>query len=559
MNAIPSGNSYSQVSSLKTESAYSPGGGLEAEQSQLDEILNELLGDPMLISSTSPPPQQQQQQQQSPGSSSTSEITRALSPGGGKIVTTTRTYSTAPGVQTTETIKEYNNKFSYSQPAVSVEKNITHNVTSSHTTSTSENAKSAPRNIRTSPSPSVEEMQSKGMIETQQRVGSPFGRSPSPSMGSPTMSRLHSVPYKIDYDITDVAPDNLSWLQQQQYKLRNKKEGPNWQQRTKQERRLVEELKSAQSRFMSKRAQSSAEEQAVVESYARTEATPNFQTNGPHLLPVSTPSPEKEKPRSFSPLQQREPSPVVQRAMSPPQIQHKVHRSPERITSPERFASPPRLVSPPPRTKSPAMHMHTVMINQPQVVNRDNYKTEASYFVSGIERPPFTTHQTKYTFCVSPPVDARMKPTDIFTTNAYISAKPPPSPGPGRSSAPNSPLIPQRGSSRDVMSRNRTTSTTQREWSSHGRVLQRQRSDTTYDRDPPIIVQRTEATNGHVTPVERPVSPVTSSYQYQFQQSEIPVQDVMTKASYEQANAGRSKFKVILTLMLLVTSLSKTK
>lgn len=71
------------------------------------------------------------------------------------------------------------------------------------------------------------------------------------------------------------------------------------------------------------------------------------------------------------------------------------------------------------------------------------YKTKASFFVSGIERPAFSTHQTKYTFSVSP----------IMFEDDSLGRNHPPAPPP-RSSAPTSPLIPKRGdSSREAVQR----------------------------------------------------------------------------------------------------------
>lgn len=75
-----------------------------------------------------------------------------------------------------------------------------------------------------------------------------------------------------------------------------------------------------------------------------------------------------------------------------------------------------------------------------------NYKTKASFFVSGIERPAFSTHQTKYTFSVSPLLLDQVESLD--RNKPSVPAPPP------RSSAPTSPLIPKRGdSSRQAVQR----------------------------------------------------------------------------------------------------------
>ena len=80
-------------------------------------------------------------------------------------------------------------------------------------------------------------------------------------------------------------------------------------------------------------------------------------------------------------------------------------------------------------------------------------RTENRYFVSGVERPPFTTHQTKYTFSVSP--------------SSTLMSKPPPSPGVGgQPMTPSSPQIPVRGTSSHEAVQSRTS---QRDWSSQCR------------------------------------------------------------------------------------------
>ena len=157
-----------------------------------------------------------------------------------------------------------------------------------------------------------------------------------------------------------------SWLQEQQQKLQSMKDQRDMPRRNEQERKLVAELKSAQSTLTRRRAQSEAEEDAVVQQYAKTDRNV-FAQNGPTY--AITPSPT---------------SPRVER----------------------------------------------------------KERTEKNYFVSGIERPPFTTHQTKYTFSVSPPQSG--------------SAKPPV----GRYSTPSSPIVPVRGnSSHEAVVRTRTIST----------------------------------------------------------------------------------------------------
>ena len=161
-----------------------------------------------------------------------------------------------------------------------------------------------------------------------------------------------------------------SWLQEQQQKLQSMKDHRDMPRRTEQERKLVAELKSAQSTLTRRRAESEAEEDAVVQQYAKKDRNV-FAPNGPAY--AVTPSPT-----------------------SPPQIDHAE-------------------------------------------------RSEKNYFVSGIERPPFTTHQTKYTFSVSPPQSGTTRPGN----------KPPV----GRFSAPGSPVVPVRGvSSQEAVVRTRTIS-----------------------------------------------------------------------------------------------------
>lgn len=157
-----------------------------------------------------------------------------------------------------------------------------------------------------------------------------------------------------------------SWLQEQQQKLQSLKDQRDMPQRNEQERKLVAELKSAQSTLTRRRAQSEAEEDAIAREYAKTDRNV-FTQNGPTY--AITPSPT---------------SPRMER----------------------------------------------------------KERTERNFFVSGIERPPFTTHQTKYTFSVSPPQSGNTRPPV------------------GRYSAPNSPIVPVRGnSSHEAVVRTRTIST----------------------------------------------------------------------------------------------------
>ena len=220
--------------------------------------------------------------------------------------------------------------------------------------------------------------------------------------------------------------------------------------------------KGAQTRFERKRAQSEAEEAAVMEQFGYT-SDGMYMQNGPSSYGRS-PSPEK-------------PPPLI-RAGSPDRGSHQ-HR--ERARSESSFVF--RTTSPTPRRRDPR--------SPDRIRKTSDAQAEKTYFVSGLERPPFTSHQTKYVFSISPPKHSAV-------ANAYVdavSAKPPPSPAPQRASAPASPVVPQRSSSRDVL---RSRSVT-REWSPpHGRPMQRQYSDNSLDRDLPVITSTT-TTRGSTT------------------------------------------------------------
>ena len=324
--------------------------------------------------------------------------------------------------------------------------------------------------------------------EKQDRVGSPV----EIMIGSPTPSRLHTVPYKIDYGDAYMPMDYFSdsempytgnWLQQQQMKLRQKREGKGWGVRTQQEKQLVNELKSAQMRFTSKRAQSDAEEEAILAQYSNRELF--AAQNGPAF--IRSPSPEKTPPL----IKPTTPEPPPRR-----------HSSPPRRYSPPRSKSTPPHKSPPRKSRSPERKTHESFVfrtTSPRPVRREfnvtrefaspeplrrshsmdrhtssSHKTEKTYYVSGLERPAFTTHQTKYVFSVSPPKSSM----GYHEYHGSIRTKPPPSPAALRASAPTSPLIPQRGtSSKEAVIRSRTLS---RDWVSPS--LPRQNSDTSFDR-----------------------------------------------------------------------------
>lgn len=109
-----------------------------------------------------------------------------------------------------------------------------------------------------------------------------FSYTTSPEMARKFDSpKSNTLPYKTDYDNryqSDLSSssystmqngktvsDTDSWLQQQQKKLRDKKDYKD-DFRVQQEKKLVEELRSAQNRYMTKRAQSEEEASSVKNS-----------------------------------------------------------------------------------------------------------------------------------------------------------------------------------------------------------------------------------------------------------------------------------------------------
>ena len=443
------------------------------EQTQLDEILNELLGDPFMKSSsamTKPdasisPDMKQGSITTHSGNSRTVMSWQTSNAGPGNYSTTVSKETVSHPSQDTHTKTssvQSQQVMSYGQPksadkvsklppnAFSYESVQETKRVENRTESTLERVKSPTsmervkspsawdrdrvtsptfnQSVNAPPPPVRDRVASPtyrdrvGSPTFRDRVGSPTFREPGYNPKSPSGANLNHLPYKVDYEdaqrgyYSDSDP-SMSWLQQQQVKLQNKRDGsPNpggeWAYggRTKQERQLMAEMKNAQSTLARKRAASQQDEDAVLEEYAKQQPGV-FLQNGP-LHGVGTPSPEP------SPTKARSPEPLER---------------------------------------------------------HNSYKAEKKFFVSGIERPPFTTHQTKYTFSVSPPK----------LSNGSLKNKPPPSPCLGRSSAPNSPIIPARGqSSKEAVMRTRTTSvSSNKDWESHGRKLNRQRSDCSYDRD----------------------------------------------------------------------------
>ena len=159
------------------------------------------------------------------------------------------------------------------------------------------------------------------------------------------------------------SEEPLSWLEQQKIKLHTKQE-TSWRNRTAKQMQLMTELKSAQIQFTKK-----DELENDKENY-------------------------KGRDNNFD------------RCNSP--------KKTENVSAKRDFIFPKQS----PRTAS----------NQD---SQSAFKSEKNYFISGIERPPFTTHQTKYTFSVSPPKFSQ----DYSSASSYQQGKSiPPTPQRGYSS-----------------------------------------------------------------------------------------------------------------------------
>lgn len=363
------------------------------EQSQLDEILNELLSEQMF----EPDPNAKVVGSVSPNYGS---ITRQA--GNSRTVLSWDTQNQGPTKRAVVTKEIKSHTPNTRSETVTMSKK---EFSGPQFASPSSSRK--PYNYGGGPSSMRHETRSETFTESHRdHVGSPIS--------SPTPSRQNSVPYRVDYDnrsmdsfrSLDYSSDSElpgSWLHQQQQKLRAKREGKDnfVHHRSQQEKQLVSELKNAQTSIKKKRAQSDAEEQAIIDQFMQNDHQDVFTQNGTY--------------RS---------------------------QSPEKVTTYKKPSSP----QPIRRTYS-----------------TDSHKSEKSYFVSGLERPPFSTAQTKYTFSVSPPKSATMN---------GISGKPPPSPALVRASAPSSPLVPIRSSSKEAVVRSRSVT---REWTSSNRHVSRER------------------------------------------------------------------------------------
>ncbi|XP_052079092.1 uncharacterized protein LOC127717479 isoform X14 [Mytilus californianus] len=119
--------------------------------------------------------------------------------------------------------------------------------------------------------------------------------------------------------------DNSSWLQQQQQKLRERKDSKS-EERQQQEKQLVDELRSAQNKYFTKRAQNEADEQAVMTSFQQNMSPPPTMSNGPTTGNYSY---SMKKTHTFS--TDKSPEPV----RTYPTVQHHRTKSVERTEKTE--------------------------------------------------------------------------------------------------------------------------------------------------------------------------------------------------------------------------------
>lgn len=265
-------------------------------------------------------------------------------------------------------------------------------------------------------------------------------------------SHTHTLPYRTDYEnrynegysyhtldgpkmSTSKSDSDMpySWLQQQQLKLRAMKDGHD-KKRTQQEMMLVQELKSAQTKYITKRAESDTDERATQEIF--NASSPPLLMNGP---------------------------------VSPPRSQGVTSQT-YHVYKTERSQSQPTKLQPLP---------------------------DDSVFDSYFE-----THNTQ-----------NRENNIVFGASKPLSNKPPPSPTTVRAITPTLPIIPpvRSSSSKDAVHRTRTTTTnTSREWQASERPLQRQNSDTSFDRSRKNVIHA----RSHTPPGSpRSLSPTGQSYQ----------------------------------------------
>jgi hypothetical protein len=266
-------------------------------------------------------------------------------------------------------------------------------------------------------------------------------------------SKLYTLPYKIESSAEQSSTQSrmsehrgyasdteepLTWLERQQAKLQARRDDRTWHKRSEQEKKLVAELRSAQNSLNHRRAVSDVEEDSIMQQY--TKVNRSYVHNGVQQSSYS------QQERSFSTSSappRRPPSPTQEALLNRPvEVVCTATQQQQQETERQRIER---------------LHQRSQSVPVVDSYHDSSLSSEKSYWVSGLERPPFTTHQTKYTFSVSPPKPAVA--SHLTETVTTIKSKPPPSPI-GRISAPTSPIIPTRGtSSREAVARSRSLST----------------------------------------------------------------------------------------------------
>ena len=439
-----------------------------AQQNQLDELLNDLLSDKMFQSPSGTLERTKQKGLVIPnegsittqsGNSRTVVSWQTSQAGPSKnVIVTKETISQPSANKRVESVIKCAEEVSYGKTGQIVNGSLSHDEldrsfgSSVHERSLESRASTLNReHLASPPMPPPRDLTKSPLF--RERMVSPTYRDnvTSPSFGSPTPPpRHHHLPYRVDYENRDAYGDSYSVSQYRGY-ASDSEEPLSWLERQQAKLQARREGRSWRKR-------SEQEKQLVSE----------LRTAQSNLMSRRAQS-ESDEATSYT--QQN-------LFYTEPQFERR-HISPE----PLRKAMTP----------DPVRRSHSVQ--------GDSYRAEKSYFVSGVERPPFTTHQTKYTFSVSPP-----KPAG---NGESIRAKPPPSPNLGRSSAPNSPVIPQRGaSSREAVARTRTMT---REYTQTGQTrLLRQLSDSSFERSMPWFGRHSPdpwSSNTYTPPTQKPSPP----------------------------------------------------
>ncbi|XP_074662708.1 tensin-3-like [Tubulanus polymorphus] len=288
--------------------------------------------------------------------------------------------------------------------------------------------------------------------------------------------KLSTLPYRIECSGDDdpfvsehVLPRSyssgdttLSWLHQQQQKLRYRRDS----ERTDQEKQLVQELKNAQTRLITKREMNEAEERAVFDHYS----------------PAFEPSPN-EGISTYSRVEKR----------------YETQGSPFR-SSPGPYSITYTTAG---HGSNPNLSIDSQVHHQPTVTT-DSYATVIVGGLGQTSKPP--------------PSPAQQQQQQLQQQQQYVQQT-------THTSAPTSPVAPVRGSSsRDAVLRTRSN-TVRNEWQSHSRPLQRQRSDTSFDRDRPVSFRSSRHSSPSRSPQNSPRSQSPTSYytSYFYTYREPPV------------------------------------